>query len=251
MSFFKKLFNKSPETSNQLPINKEGFQQTQKKDFQSFEELFELHAGLSFEKQLNFGELIGPHPWQFDMNTGTISFADKLVFPVQVIGSLSFNDSSWMWGWANTQSGIPEHLLQQSNQLNSVGEEKNIEELTNAHYPVPEGFEHRMGMIACGLFNAKSYYCANYGQGTLVVTLEADTIPPINKSDVQNVLTKFPQLIQNMDLNHRNAFINYLIDRDFRIKTGVNSVEGIYQNSSIIAEFDDIGRLTGLKGNLA
>ncbi|TPN88077.1 hypothetical protein FHK87_07155 [Aquimarina algicola] len=223
---------------------------TTKDDWKSFEELFEQHAGLSFEKQINFSEVIGSEPWQFDMGTGSISFGENLSFSVQIIGSLSFNDNSWMWGWANTKSGIPEHLLQKSNALKKLGEEKQIKELIEAHYSVDPNFEHKIGMIACGVFNANSYYCANYGQGTLVVIIDDKSIPKINMDNIERVMTSFPEFITTMDINHKSAFKNYLLDRGFQIKVEASKIEGLKNAKTITADFDTLDRLKNLNGTL-
>lgn len=251
MNIFKKFFGgeKESDQSNESE-NMPGFAHVQKSPWQSFDELLEQHAGLSFEKQLILGDLIGTEGWQFDMATGSISFGENLVIPVQIIGSLSFNDNSWMWGWANTESGIPENLLKQSYQLKQLGEEKGIKEFQEGHLSVEEGFEHKLGMVACGLFESKSYYSANYGEGTLIVTLESAEIPAVNKNRLEKVLTSFPQLTANIVLNHREAFKNYLIDRDFQLKLEDDSIEGVKNGKIIRGEFDELARLTNLSGKI-
>lgn len=225
------------------------FQSYTKQNCNTFLEMLEQNIALSLEKQGNLADIIDSKSWQFDMNEGTISFED-IILPIQIIGSLSFNNNSWMWGWANSKSGIPENLLIQSNKLKAIGEEKNIEELTNPHFHVEENFEHKIGMIACGIFNSKSYYCANYGQGTLVVTIDDDAIPAIDKSKPEKVMTNFPQAISSFDVNHKNVFINYLIDREIPLKITNNSIEGKKDNNIIIANFDELNRLTSLNGEL-
>ncbi|NMM48892.1 hypothetical protein HH304_10820 [Flammeovirgaceae bacterium KN852] len=225
------------------------FNTLQKGEFKNFDDMVEQNAGLSFEKQMIFGEVIGSNSWNLDMGKGSIFFG-SLEFPIQIIGSLAFNNNSWMWGWANTKSGMPEKLLIQSNQLKEIGEERNIKELTDAHFYVDEGFEHRIGMMACGIFNSKSYYCANYGQGTLVVTIDDPKIPEIDENKPEKVLTNFPQLISGVELSHKNAFINYLIDRNFKLNIAENKIEGRKNNKVIVAEFDEIGRLKSLNGKI-
>ncbi|TAJ11381.1 hypothetical protein DMA11_17220 [Marinilabiliaceae bacterium JC017] len=249
MSIFKNLFGSKNKIGDEQ-IDSNGFETVSKHNWESFEELLEQNAGLSFEKQMIFGEVIGSSSWQFDMNSGSISFGDKLVFPVQVIGSLSFNDSSWMWGWANSQSGIPENLLQQANRLRALGEEKQIKELTEGHISVDEGFEHKIGMICCGVFKSGSYYCANYGQGTLVVTIDSDIIPSVDNDKHKKILTNFSQLISNIDVNHKSAFINYLIDRGFQLKIEENKIEGLRNGLVITGEFDESGKLKNLNGKM-
>lgn len=248
MSLFKKIF-KGEKGKQEKEIDQANFSTLRKTSYTNLEELIEQHAGLSFEKQLVFGSLIGSNSWQLDMAKETISFG-SLEFPIQIIGSLAFNNNSWMWGWANTQSGMPEALLVQSNQLKEIGQQKNIKELKEGHFSVEDGFEHKIGMLACGLFKTKSYYCANYGQGTLVVTINDDKIPEIEKDRLEKVLTAFPQLISGIALNHKNAFQNYLIDRDLKLNISGNKIQGLRNDKIVVAEFDEQNRLKSLTGEL-
>ncbi|MEP2237879.1 MAG: DUF6882 domain-containing protein [Maribacter sp.] len=248
MGIFKKLFG-GEASKGKTEGESSNFKAFEKTDYNTLEELIEQHTGLSFEKQMNFSDVIGSNAWELDMGKGNIIFED-LDFPIQIIGSLSFNDRSWMWGWANAKSGMPENLLVQSNQLKEIGLKKNIKELTDGHFNVAEGFEHKIGMMACGLFKCKSYYCANYGQGTLVVTIDDDKIPEIDKNRLEKVLTNFPQLISAVDLNHKNTFKNYLIDRAFELNISENKIEGMKNGKVLTAEFDELNRLKSLNGKL-
>ncbi len=248
MSIFKKLFG-SEKSKEEHQIDSSKFTKVEKSDFENFQDLIEQNAGLSFEKQMIFEDVIGSSAWELDMGKGKIIFG-ALEFPIQIIGSLAFNNNSWMWGWANTQSGMPENLLKQSNQLKEIGENKNIQKLIDGHYNVDEGFEHKVGMLACGLFKAKSYYCANYGQGTLVVTIDDNKIPKVDKNRLEKIMTNFPQLISGTDLNHKNAFLNYLIDRDFELSISENKIEGLRNNKIVVAEFDELDRLKSLNGKI-
>jgi len=248
MSIFKKLFG-GEKAKEKIQIDNSKFSLIKKIDYKNLEEIIEQNAGLSFEKQMIFGDVIGSNAWELDMGKGKIIFG-SLEFPIQIIGSLSFNNNSWMWGWANTQSGMPENLLIQSNELKAIGEKKSIKELTDGHFNVEEGFEHKIGMMACGLFNSKSYYCANYGQGTLVVTIDDNKIPEIDKNRLEKVMTSFPQLISGTELNHKNSFINYLIDREFQLSISENKIEGLKKDKVVIAEFDELNRLKFLNGKI-
>lgn len=250
MSIFKKLFGKSEKEHTNIGSTKSDFSIINKTDFKNFTDLVDQHAGCAFEKQQNFNDLTGDLAWNIDLNTATLSFGN-LDFPIEVIGSLSFNDYSWMWGWANSKSGIPENLLQSSLDLKQIGEEKQIEEFTKGHFGVTEGFEHKMGIVASGLLNADAYFCANYGQGTMVLTLKSDKIPKIDTNKLEKVLTTFPQLIGGIDLNHKEAFKNYLIDRNFELNlSSKNKVEGLRNNTVLVAEFDELNRLQSLNGKI-
>jgi len=249
MSIFKKLFGKSEKENPISEINQSDFSTIPKTDFKNFSDLVNQNAGLSFEKQQNFNDLTGDSAWNINLNEAKLSFGN-LDFPIQVIGSLSFNDYSWMWGWANSKSGIPENLLQRSLDLKQIGEEKEIEEFPNGHFSVEEGFEHKMGIVASGLLDADAYFCANYGQGTMVLTLKSNQIPKIDSNKLEKVLTTFPQLIGGIDLDHKEAFKNYLIDRGFQLKISENKIEGLKNNKILVAEFDELNRLKSINGKI-
>lgn len=247
---FKHLFKKKNKTTSHEEAELTEAEISHKTPIQSFDDLFEQTAALAFEKQLNFAELIGSYSWEFDMTKGEITFGKQLTFPVQIIGSVSFNDNSWMWAWANTQSGMPDHLLVQAHELKKLGDQLNISELSDGHFGTDSGFEHIMGMVACGHFNTDGYYCANYGQGTLVVTLQSDKIPQVDKKALEKALTTFPQLISAVDINHKEAFKNYLIDRKCKILMTDSEIKGRYGDKVITASFDQIDRLVNLDGKV-
>lgn len=244
MGFFKKIFGDKDEKS----FTSENFTKKIKPEWKTFEELLEQNAGLSFEKQLVFQDIIHKNPWDFDMNKGAISFGEKLTFPIQIIGTLSFENNSWLWGWANDKSNIPLSLLKQSLQIRTLGEKHDTKELITPQISTSPHFEHKIGLIASGLFASKAYYCANYGTGTMVVIITGEEIPDIDKNRLEKIPTTFSQLIGFLDANHKNTLTNYLIDRDFSIHYTENTVQGLRNNHIIAGEFDSSGRLKRLKG---
>ena len=247
---FGKLFGKGKKEVSATTPAPEGFAVLQDKDWQSLEELLEQHAGLSFEKQLSFGELIGECSWQVDMASGQIQFGDDLSFPFQILGSLSFEDNSWLWGWANEASQIPAPLLSKAQALREAGTQKGIEALHQPHIETQESFEHAIGLAACGYFDSKSYYCANYGKGTLVLLIDGDEIPAPDPERLEKVLTVYPQLISSIPINHYNALQYYLAARGFLLKTTPLQIEAWQAGRTITASFDEQGRLTNLNGTL-
>ena len=249
MSIFKKLFGKSVKESATPEIKEAGFSPSNKTDFTNFTDLVNQNAALSFEKQQNLSELTGTSSWNIDLNAGILSFGD-IELPIEVIGSLSFNDYSWMWGWANSKSGIPENLLDGSLTLKEIGKKKQIQEFTKGHFNVEEGFEHKIGLVASGMLNADAYFCANYGQGTMVLTITSDKIARIDKNRPEKVLTTFPQVISAIELDHKEAFKSYLIDRDFGLNISQNTIKGAINGKLVVAEFDNLNRLTSINGKI-
>ena len=47
------------------------------------------------------------------MLKGTVTYGEH-VFRMQVLGTYSETEQSWLWAWANKQSGIPEQFLEAS-----------------------------------------------------------------------------------------------------------------------------------------
>lgn len=222
------------------------FMKLVKKQAENFKELLEQHAALSFEKQILFGELVGSNPWQFDMRNGEISFGPSLVFKVQIMGSIAFSEGSWMWGWANSKSGIPPSLLNQSYLLQSYGENHEISKLTEPDYLVEGRFDHQIGMIACGILGAGAYYSANYGKGSLVVTITDPRLSSDGSKDLHRIPGFFTQLVSQVEIDHREAFKNYLIDKQLLVDENATHIFGMKDNFMIKAEFDSLNRLTDL-----
>ena len=51
-----------------------------------------------------------------------------------------------------------------------------------------------------------------------------------------------------MATNHQEAFKNYLIDKGFSIKISEGKIEGLKDEVSVVADFDELGRLTKIDG---
>ncbi|MDJ0365584.1 hypothetical protein QMK33_10495 [Hymenobacter sp. H14-R3] len=140
------------------------------------QELLERYAALAYDRQTDLHEVIGDNDWNADMNLGTISFGPQLVFPIQVLGTFSHVAETWLWAWADAQSNLPPQLLSQAQQLREYGEQHGIELLTAPDFDATTQDLHVIGSIASGMFGASGYYLANYGQGTLVVTIKSEQI---------------------------------------------------------------------------
>lgn len=245
MGFINKLFGNSDKESSKS--NEQTFQPESCKTEEDFLEKF---GGIVLEKQLDFADLIGENNWNISMDSGTISFGDNLVFPIQVLGTYSHSAQTWLWAWANTQSNISEHLLQQALQLKKYGEDNQMDLLQNSTFDFSVNELHVMGIIAAGFFNDDAYYIADYGQGAMLVSLKDDKIKKARKDHHSRIAFVFPQLISNFEVNHKNAFKAYLTAKGYQITETSNAIIGTKNTDSITGEFDDLSRLTTLKGDI-
>lgn len=241
MSFFKKLFGKEEEhqkdTAPQTAAQASG---------KTEQELLEQYGGIGLDRQRNLYEVIGDNSWNADLTKGEISFGGHLAFPIQVLGTFSHSSQTWLWAWANTQSGIPPNLLQQALQLKSYGETHEIPLLKHSDFDAAINDLHLIGIIASGMFNASAYYLADYGQGIMLVTFKSPIIDKTDSVDIARVSTVFPELISTFEMNHRAAFENYVKSKGFNIAKQEHQIIAEKNGTKITAVFDELSRLTKL-----
>jgi hypothetical protein len=212
------------------------------------QELLERYAALAHDKQNDVYAIIGDNAWNVDMTAGSITFGSQLTFPIQVLGSFSHSSETWLWAWANEQSALPEALLTQARQLRAYGEQYDIDLLTVSTFDATPNDLHAIGSIASGMFGASGYYLANYGQGTLVVTFQSEQVDQVTKNDYARIPTVFPQVMSAFEMRHRPAFIHYLTAKGYTVTETADTVTANVDSGTLIATFDDLERLTNLRG---
>jgi hypothetical protein len=215
----------------------------------SVQELLERYCAIAYDKQNDLFDVIGENDWGFDMDAGTISFGPELVFPVQILGTFSHSSQSWLWAWANTQSGIPPRLLEQARQLKTYGEEQEIDLLKHDAVDAEEDDLHIIGAIASGMFDASGYYLADYGPGMMVLTVKSEQIDRLRKNAPARVIHAFTQAISFFEMRHKPAFINYATLKGYTVAEATNTVTISAGAASITATFDELGRLTDVTGS--
>lgn len=242
------FLNKILEQNNNIENTNKTQQQYDTTTCKTEQELIERFGGNSFDKQIDLEEVIGNNNWNVDMNIGEISFGENLVFPIQVLGTFSHSSETWLWAWANTKSGLSESITKDAQQLKKYGEETEIDLLKNSEFDATENDLHIIGLIASGICNASGYYIANYGQGSMIVCIHSDKINKVNKNDLHRILTVFPQLISQYEINHNYALTNYLMVKGYEISENGNKLTATKNRQTITAKFDELSRLIKLNG---
>lgn len=212
------------------------------------QELIERFGGIAFDKQYDFATVIGNNNWNIDMSKEEISFGPNLDFPMQVLGTFSHSSETWLWAWANTKSGLSEHITQQALQLKKYGEDQEIDLFSNSSFDFSKDELHRIGLIASGMFDASAYYIADYGQGAMLVTIKSDLVDRQRQDDHPRILSVFPQLISQFEMNHKIALQWYLEEKGYKISEQGAQLIATKGGDRITAEFDELSRLTNLNG---
>jgi hypothetical protein len=238
MGFFNKIFGQNNKIETQQDLTA----------FKTDQELIERYGGIVFDKQLDFGDLIGNNNWNINIANGEISFGTNLVFPIQVLGTISHSSQTWLWAWANTKSGLTDKVIQQALELKKYGEDNEINILKNDTFDFSKEDLHLIGTIASGIHNSSAYYICDYGQGAMVVTIKSDQIDKNRKDNHFRIMTVFPQLISQFDMNHNLALTNYLTDKGYNISENGIKLTATKNGDTVTAEFDDQSRLIKLNG---
>ena len=215
----------------------------------SEQDLIERYAGISFDKQADLYETIGDNAWNADLDIGEISFGAGKNYPVQALGTYSHQSNNWLWAWANKQADWPQSVQIQANQLKAYGEANTIELLTMPSINTPMNDVHLIGLISTGLFDASAYYVADYGQGAMLFLLKTDKLAAA-KNEHARALTVIPQMISAYEMNHKNAITHYLNAKNYTISHDKNTLTAAKNGNNLIAEFDELGRLTNLNGQM-
>ncbi len=99
----------------------------------TYREFLSHHVASSALKQRHFADFLkenGDPDWAVDLQTGQASFGEVGAFPLQIVGTESELDGSWMWGWPNAQSELNPQLLQVANKLRELGKSDGVAEFS-------------------------------------------------------------------------------------------------------------------------
>ncbi|MCU0448700.1 MAG: hypothetical protein MUC97_02490 [Bernardetiaceae bacterium] len=205
-------------------------------------------GGLALEKQLDFGEQVGELAWRADVQLGTITFGETITYPMQILGTFSEGNQSWLWAWANAQSNLPAEVLRHALKLKQMGQENGLTLLKTPSFAFTANELHVLGCLASGLLGLDAYYIANYGQGAMLVGLQSPAIAQLRKDTHLRVFTVFPQLISQFEVEHRPALAHYLRAKGYMLTEAPGQLVGVRNGQTVTAQFDDQGRLTQLEG---
>jgi hypothetical protein len=202
-----------------------------------------------FDKQFHLSELVGEEDWHFNMASGLLSFGQHLHFQAQILGTESFENSTWLWAWANEGSNIPSSLLQAALRLKAVGEEQQIPEFTTPLLQLGNLDGHTLALIASGVCQADAYYRCPYEGGAAFLLIMDESFPKNTEPPLQRIASVFPQAIASIEIpNHKLALAGYL-EHYGLVGQGEEGklIVKVNDENVLTAEFDELNRLTKLE----
>lgn len=213
--------------------------------------LLEEHGAASWDKQECLAEMIGEGGWQLDVPAGRITFRGTQTFPVQILGTEGEDAGTWLWSWANLQSGLPEPLLAAARQLQTYGSQNQVRELVEPEVSLEAANGHLFSLIASGLCHADAYYRGPYEGGAVFLLLDAPTLRSLADNSPMRFIRVFTQFIAAFSCNHRAAFNAYAGYKGFPVVVQNDVVTISFPlGAEIRAVFDGSGRLTEMNSVL-
>lgn len=216
----------------------------------SFDDLFAQHVATGMARQLALADLLGDRGWQLDLNEGMVTFGSDLRYSVQLLGTESHGDGTWLWAWANSGSNIDPSLLELAGWLREHGRLHGVRELTEPSLRLDRIDGHRIALVASGL-TGRSYYRGTYNGGAIFFHLEnlpsrvQGAVPP------EKTFTVLGQVLQAFAVDHRTVVGSFLRQQGWRVDDGRNGFLGRHADGSQIrVSFDQLGRVSDMTGQI-
>ncbi|NOK59489.1 MAG: hypothetical protein GFH27_549285n13 [Chloroflexi bacterium AL-W] len=214
----------------------------------TFQDLLSQHIASSLLKQQALGDFLGNHNWGVDITAGTVDFGKGCVYPIQIIGTESDINGTWLWGWANDASGIPPQLLTCANTLRELGEEQQIDILSQAQLQLGEIDGHLLTIVASGVCNADAYYRGPYDGGAVFFLIKQSPLAEQAPTSPITLINMISSVISQFSVQHRLMVQAFLQQQGYQLTESLTEVIALSPSGhTITITFDDMGRISNMK----
>lgn len=202
--------------------------------------LLSLAAGAAISRQKKMGELvIGESGWNVDVRNRRIKFGEN-EFDCGIIGSESYQSGTWLWGWANTESGVPEICFAPSRRAKRALTE--CEEFQTGKFMLDEIHTgHNLSMIAAGVFEKNvCYYRCPYDSGALFVQIEGlpeEIFAPISLDELAR---EYIEIIGSFYCDHKLLAAGFLHQNGFSFEDGGDFLSAKTAERTLRLDFEQI-----------
>lgn len=217
----------------------------------TFTELLTQHVGTAFAKQLALADFLNERRWWVDIEQGICQFGDDLIYPIQLLGTESMGDSTWLWAWANEASKLPPSLLVSCNALRELGHSESIAEFTQGNFPLDVADGHSLSMIASGIDGKSCYYRGPYNGGALFFLIKEVPESLLAPVACERLSTVILEVVSQFHVPHRSMAESFLTSQQFSLESSGNELIGSRNRDRITLNFDDLDRLKDINIRLS
>lgn len=230
-------------TEASTPESKNKQEEAKESTKMSIQELYNQSFVISIEKQEIFSEMVEGLAWSCDMLEGKLTYGENQIFDIQVLGTYSENEKSWLWAWANKQSGIPESFLQTSLAMKSIGEAYEIEDLITPKKELDADPGIFFSTIASSMLKESCYVPLTFKGLTVYVTIKSKEADSKARTMPSLICSHFSNLAANYAFPHKYSLYFYLKAKGYEVELPGNNIVAKKDDDQILGIFD-------LKGNL-
>lgn len=209
-------------------------------------ELIERYGAIALERQTALYPIIANQPWRISDEGSHIIFGNRLICPIQFIGTYVPHAKAWLYAWATPETAFPEAVLAHARMLKEYGERHQNDFLRHHGFQADEADIHKLGLIASGMFQATGYFIAPFQNGVLLLTLHSAKIPDRTREDLAAIPDIFPGICNLFPMNRRNAFVHYLAAKGIEYTESENTVTAL-RRGTVIGRFDSLGHMLHLE----
>lgn len=216
-----------------------------------FKALFSTHVAQAFAKQLAFSDLLGDRGWDLDLSTGQVTFGDDLFYKIQLLGTESDGDDSWLWAWANKASNFSSEVLKSSFELQEIGKNKSIFELSERSFKTEVASGHMLALLATGINSEYCYYRGPYDGGAVYFLITNPPEQVLQPVDTQRAITVIMQCISQFEVDHNEMAKSFLTMQNFNYKRTQDKTVATREDGAIEIEFNAKGLIENINATLA
>ena len=202
--------------------------------------LLSLAVGAAVSRQKKMGELvIGENGWNVDVKNRRIKFGES-EFDCGIIGSESYQSNTWLWGWANTESGVPEICFAPSRRAKRNLPE--CEEFLTGKFMLDEihtGHNLSMITVAASEKNACYYRCP-YDGGALFVQIEGLPESVFAPISLDELAREFLEIIRSFYCDHKLLAASFLHQNGYSFEDGGDFISAAGGMRTIRFDFEEI-----------
>lgn len=217
----------------------------------TFQETFEQSVAASLGRQLAFGDFLSDRRWAINIPTGIATFGDDLKYSIQLLGTQSDLDDTWMWSWANDQSNLPPSLLASAEFIRGYGQEEGIPEFTDPHFALESVSGHMLAMACSELCGRHCYYRGPYDGGALFF-LVMDTPPELSATvRPERAVTVLTEVISQFELRHRPMAQAFLTGQGLDVADSGRDLTATWPDGNqLCVRFDDSGLILDMNATV-
>lgn len=217
-----------------------------------FQGLVSVHLLASQYRQLHLADVVGANGWAIELageRAGQLRFPPSdLAFSARLLGSISYESHTWLWGWAN--AGVPPEVV--------LRLEEACPELSEAQVAVPEGVEddafgHQIAAVACGLTGGHAYYRGPTGpHGAAFFVITDPAFPRREEETASDALRLVTTICSALELGWipvpATAVAEFLVGRGW---TPAASHAFEFEGTKLALEVDECGRVRSIKSDVS